>query len=255
MRAAANVCRSGDVSTLRDLSVGRPTSTAARSTIRSTSTSASSAFWCNWKNTRAAENIFSDYAYFSSYSDSWLKHCENYCDKMMKRFGLNEQSFVVEVASNDGYLLQYFVAATSAVLGIEPAANVAKVAVEKGVPTLVRFFGTQLAKELAAEGRCADLGSRQQRAGTGPGPERFRRRAQDSAEARGSPDAGVSPPAATDRTQRVRHDLPRTLLVFFDAHDGAHPGGAWVESVRRGRTDDARGLAPRLRLPGGGSNA
>jgi 2-polyprenyl-3-methyl-5-hydroxy-6-metoxy-1,4-benzoquinol methylase len=105
----------------------------------------------------SAENIFSDYAYFSSYSDSWLKHCENYCNKMAGRFGLNEKSFVVEVASNDGYLLQYFVRQNVPVLGIEPAANVAKVAVEKGVPSLVRFFGAELAKELVADRRCADL--------------------------------------------------------------------------------------------------
>ena len=105
----------------------------------------------------SAENIFSDYAYFSSYSDSWLKHCESYCDKVTTRFGLGRQSFVVEVASNDGYLLQYFVQRDVPVLGVEPAANVAKVAVEKGVPTLVQFFGTQLAKQLAAEGRGADL--------------------------------------------------------------------------------------------------
>ena len=105
----------------------------------------------------SAENIFSDYAYFSSFSDSWLKHSETYCNKMKSRFGLNEQSFVVEVASNDGYLLQYFVRQGVPVLGIEPAANVAKVAVEKGVPSLVRFFGTKLARELAADGRCADL--------------------------------------------------------------------------------------------------
>ena len=104
-----------------------------------------------------AENIFTDYAYFSSYSDSWLKHCENYCGKMTTRLGLNRRSFVVEVASNDGYLLQYFVRRNVPVLGIEPAANVAKVASEKGVPTLVRFFGTQLAKELAAQSQCADL--------------------------------------------------------------------------------------------------
>ena len=103
------------------------------------------------------ENIFSDYAYFSSYSDSWLKHCESYCDKMTKRFSLGSRSFVVEVASNDGYLLQYFVQRNVPVLGIEPAANVAKVAVQKGVPTLVQFFGAQLAKQLAAEGRGADL--------------------------------------------------------------------------------------------------
>lgn len=105
----------------------------------------------------SAESIFTDYAYFSSYSDSWLKHSENYCNKVKSRFRLNEESFVVEVASNDGYLLQYFVRQGVPVLGIEPAANVAKVAVEKGVPTLVRFFGTELANELTADGRSADL--------------------------------------------------------------------------------------------------
>jgi len=103
------------------------------------------------------EQIFSDYAYFASFSDSWLKHCERYCEAMRARFGLGKESLVVEVASNDGYLLQYLVKHNVPVLGIEPAANVAKVAVEKGIPTLVRFFGTQLAKGLAAEGRCADL--------------------------------------------------------------------------------------------------
>ena len=103
------------------------------------------------------ENIFSDYPYFSSFSDSWLKHCDKYCETMKSRLGLNENSFVVEVASNDGYLLQYFLKRDVPVLGIEPAANVAKVAVEKGVPTLVRFFGTKLAEELVAEGRSADL--------------------------------------------------------------------------------------------------
>jgi hypothetical protein len=103
------------------------------------------------------ENMFGDYPYFSSYSDSWLKHSETYCEKMIQRLGLNASGFVVEVASNDGYLLQYFVQRNIPVLGIEPAANVAKVAVEKGIPTLVQFFGTQLASELAADGRCADL--------------------------------------------------------------------------------------------------
>jgi SAM-dependent methyltransferase len=104
-----------------------------------------------------AQNIFSDYAYFSSYSDSWLKHADNYCAKMKSRFGLGEESFVIEVASNDGYLLQYFVQRNVPVLGIEPAANVAEAAVEKGVPTLVKFFGAQLAEELIEEGRSADL--------------------------------------------------------------------------------------------------
>ena len=105
----------------------------------------------------SAEKIFSDYAYSSSFSDSWLKHADKYCEAMKARFDLGPKSFVVEVASNDGYLLQYFVQRDVPVLGIEPAANVAKVAVEKGVPTLVRFFGTELAKQMAAEGRSADL--------------------------------------------------------------------------------------------------
>lgn len=103
------------------------------------------------------ESIFTEYAYFSSYSDSWLEHCRQYTDQMMDRFSLNEQSRVVEVASNDGYLLQYFVEKGIPVLGIEPAANVALVATRKGVPTIVEFFGTQLAARLAREGRQADL--------------------------------------------------------------------------------------------------
>ncbi len=103
------------------------------------------------------ENIFSDYPYFSSYSDSWLQHSERYCSSMIERFGLNGGSFVAEIASNDGYLLQYFVRQRVPVLGIEPAANVARVAEEKGVPTLVRFFGTQVAKQVVAERGAADL--------------------------------------------------------------------------------------------------
>lgn len=116
-----------------------------------------SCFLVQLEEFESAENIFSDYAYFSSYADSWLKHSEEYCKNMTARFGLNDRSLVVEVASNDGYLLQYFVKRGVPVLGIEPAANVARVAVEKGVPTLVKFFGTKLANELVAEGRFADL--------------------------------------------------------------------------------------------------
>jgi len=103
------------------------------------------------------EHIFSDYAYFSSYSDSWLAHASKYTDQMAERFGLNGQTLVVEVASNDGYLLQYFVGKQIPVLGIEPAANVASVAVQKGVSTLVKFFGRETARELAASGKQADL--------------------------------------------------------------------------------------------------
>jgi C-methyltransferase./Methyltransferase domain./Hypothetical methyltransferase. len=103
------------------------------------------------------EQIFSDYAYFSSFSDSWLKHCKNYVEKIQKQLNLSTSSLVVEIASNDGYLLKNFVDLNIPVLGIEPAANVAKVAISKQVPTLVKFFGTNLAQELTEAHQQADL--------------------------------------------------------------------------------------------------
>ncbi|HTD58389.1 MAG TPA: methyltransferase domain-containing protein, partial [Solirubrobacteraceae bacterium] len=102
------------------------------------------------------QHIFSDYAYFSSYSSSWLEHSKVYSELMIERFSLNGQSHVVEIASNDGYLLQYFHERHISVLGIEPAANVAKVALQKGIPTLVEFFGRETAASLAGESS-ADL--------------------------------------------------------------------------------------------------
>ncbi len=102
------------------------------------------------------EQIFSDYAYFSSYSSSWLDHSRRYAEQMIDRLALNEQSHVVEIASNDGYLLQFFHERQIPVLGIEPAANVAKVALQKGIPTLVEFFGRDTASSLAGESS-ADL--------------------------------------------------------------------------------------------------
>jgi SAM-dependent methyltransferase len=104
----------------------------------------------------SASSIFSDYAYFSSYSTSWLEHSQRYAAAMVERFGLGSQSQVVEIASNDGYLLQYFKERQVPVLGIEPAANVAEVAIEKGLPTLVEFFGVETARRLAPDSR-ADL--------------------------------------------------------------------------------------------------
>ncbi len=96
------------------------------------------------------EKIFSDYAYFSSYSDSWLRHAEAYARMAAQRFSLTAESLVVEVASNDGYLLRFFAEQGIGVQGIEPAGNVAAAAEKVGVPTLVRFFGTQLATDLRA---------------------------------------------------------------------------------------------------------
>lgn len=101
--------------------------------------------------------IFSDYAYFSSYSESWLRHAKGYVDNMMRRYDINHSWLVVEIASNDGYLLQYFKEKSVPVLGIEPAENVAKVAEQKGIPSISKFFGTKTAQELAASGKQADL--------------------------------------------------------------------------------------------------
>jgi hypothetical protein len=103
------------------------------------------------------EEIFRDYAYFSSYSDSWLEHARAYVEEMTGRFGFGPESHVVELASNDGYLLQYFVERGIPCLGIEPARNVAEDALERGVPTVTEFFGVDLARKLVAEGKRADL--------------------------------------------------------------------------------------------------
>ncbi len=103
------------------------------------------------------EEIYSDYAYFSSYSDSWLAHCRAYVDAAIPRFGLGPDSRVVEIASNDGYLLQYTIDAGIPSLGVEPAANVAEAAIAKGIPTVVRFFGVEAARDLVADGVRADL--------------------------------------------------------------------------------------------------
>lgn len=104
------------------------------------------------------DHIFAnDYAYFSSYSESWLNHAKQYTDLMINRFQFNQSSRVIEIASNDGYLLQFFQAQSIPVLGIEPATNVAQVAIEKGVDTLVKFFGVETAQELVGQGKKADL--------------------------------------------------------------------------------------------------
>ncbi len=103
------------------------------------------------------DHIFSDYLYFSSYSDSWLAHAKEFCTNITKFLGLNSNSLVVEIASNDGYLLQNFVASKIPCLGIEPAENVAKVAIDKGVPTRSMFFGAETAKSLKSEGLSPDL--------------------------------------------------------------------------------------------------
>jgi SAM-dependent methyltransferase len=106
---------------------------------------------------QSPEKIFADYAYLSSMSDSWLEHCRQYAEAMTSHLRLTGDQLVVEVASNDGYLLQFFKKKGVAVLGIEPAANVAAIAEKAGIPSITRFFGSELAKSLVAEGKRANL--------------------------------------------------------------------------------------------------
>lgn len=103
------------------------------------------------------EAMFSDYAYFSSYSASWLQHAKNYTDKVVSKFSLTPKNQVIEIASNDGYLLQYFKEKQIPILGIEPAKNIAEVAMKKGIATHVAFFGEETAKALVQKGIRADL--------------------------------------------------------------------------------------------------
>lgn len=103
------------------------------------------------------EHIFTEYAYFSSYSDSWLQHAQNYTELMIENYKLGPKSQVIELASNDGYLLQYFIQKGVPALGVEPAKNVAKVAIEKGIPTITEFFGVKLAQQMAGDGIQANL--------------------------------------------------------------------------------------------------
>ena len=105
----------------------------------------------------SGSEIFQDYAYFSSYSDSWVAHAATYTDMIVQRLGLTSGSLVVELASNDGYLLQHFVRMGIPALGIDPAANVAEAARARGVETVVDFFDSRLAEQLVAEGRRPDL--------------------------------------------------------------------------------------------------
>jgi len=117
-----------------------------------------SCFLVQLEGIESPEHIFKDYAYFSSYSDTWLQHARVYADYIVARLGLlHSDKTVIEIASNDGYLLQYFKAKGVHVIGIEPAANVAEAAMKKGIPTEVRFFGRDLAGELVRQGKRADL--------------------------------------------------------------------------------------------------
>jgi SAM-dependent methyltransferase len=116
-----------------------------------------SCFLVQLKKYVSPESIFREYAYYSSYSTTWVAHAKTYCEMIKRRLELGPDGLVVELASNDGYLLQHFLPLGVPVLGVEPAANVAQVAIDRGVPTLIDFFGVELAEQLVAEGKRADL--------------------------------------------------------------------------------------------------
>jgi hypothetical protein len=164
-RAACRFCKSSDVHAFVDLGMSPLCESflAADQLDRMEPFYPLSVFVCGrcflvqLKEYVSPDEIFTEYAYFSSYSDSWLAHAREYSKRVMERFRLGAKSFVVELASNDGYLLRNFVAAGIPCLGIEPAANVAKVAEQAGVPTLVEFFGRRCASELVSRGKRADL--------------------------------------------------------------------------------------------------
>ena len=188
--------------------------------------------------------IFSDYAYFSSFSTSWLAHAERYVSSMIERFGFNERSQVVEIASNDGYLLQYFVRAGVPVLGIEPAANVAEVAVAKGIPTRNVFFGRDTARDIQA-----DLLIGNNVYAHVPDLHSFTEGLEDRAEAAGRDHARVPSSAATDGRGSVRHDLSRALLVLLALHRAAGVRALRPRRLRCRGAADTRRIAARVRLP------
>ncbi len=195
------------------------------------------------------ENIFSDYAYFSSYSETWLAHAKAYAEQMTSRFHLNTNSLVVEVASNDGYLLQHFVAKQIPVLGIEPAANVASVAVEKGVPTLVKFFGTSTARELVRQGKQADLLLGNNVLAQVPDLNDFVAGMKILLRPRGGHHDRISSFDAPDGRESIRYDLSRTLFLFLLPDRREDLRCAWLDAFRCRGAKHAWRIPPNLRAP------
>ena len=171
---------------------------------------------------------------------------------MIETPGPGPQSFVVEVASNDGYLLAILRPAKRAGSGHRAGRECSQGGGgEAAFPPLVRFFGHAAGGGAGgSEGRCADLVLGNNVLAQVPDLNDFVEGLKILLKPAGRADAGVSPPAPADRTQRVRHHLPRALLVFFNAHYSSHPGERTAQGVRCRRVGDPRRLAPRVRLPG-----
>ena len=195
----------------------------------------------------AGEDIFSDYAYFSSYSDSWVAHAKRYAEAMTERLGLNPGSLVTEVASNDGYLLQHFQAAGIPVLGVEPAANVAEAARARGIPTEVQFLGEQTGRGIARQYGRADLVAANNVFAHVPDIRSFAAGLRALVKDEGT--VTLEFPHLLRLIERRQYDTIyhehfsylSLLTSSRCAGDGRAAGG------RRGRTRHARRLAPRLR--------
>ena len=172
-----------------------------------------------------AEEIFSDYAYFSSYSDSWVAHARRFVEDAARTLDLGPSSFVVEVASNDGYLLQHTVALGIRSLGIEPAANVAAVARGRGIETEVMFLGEQTGKEVATRHGQADLVVANNVFAHVPDIVDFSKGLRALVADKGRVSIEIPHLLEADRGERVRHDLSRALLLPLLAHRTAGARG------------------------------
>ena len=199
----------------------------------------------------SGEEIFSDYAYFSSYSDSWVAHAKRFADSMVDRLGLTADSLVTEVASNDGYLLQHFVAQGIPVLGIEPAKNVAEAAQSLGITTVVQFLGSATGSDIAERPWARRSGRREQRVRPRPRHPGLRGRSAGTREGHGPGHPGVPPPASPDAAASIRHDLSRALLVPLPPHRHPSTGHGGVACGRRRRARHPRWITTHLRASGG----
>ena len=163
-------------------------------------------------------NIFTEYAYFSSYSTSWVAHAKRYCKMIKARLDLGYESFVVELGSNDGYLLQHFLELGQRVLGIEPAANVAETARARGIPTLTAFFNTETARQVVAQYGHADLIAANNVLAQVPALNDFVAGMAFLLGPEGVITIEVPASREADRREPIRYDLPRALLIFLANH-------------------------------------
>ncbi len=181
------------------------------------------------------DEIFTEYAYFSAYSTAFVEHARQYVEMIIKRLRLGSDDLVVELASNDGYLLQHFVGTDIPILGIDPAANVAKAAEQRGVPTLVDFFGRTTAERLVEDGKRASLIVGNNVLAQVPDLNDFLAGVKVLLRDKRDGDVRVPAPAPPLRRASVRHDLPRAFLVLLARDDRGHTRARTVSPLMTSR--------------------